>query len=219
MKKCTQCDILKETTEFYFRKGLPISKCKACHIKIVNIWRKSNKEKDKKYKQSRSNKLKMEIDLLKSKTPCKDCRKFFPPYCMEYDHLQDKNYSISRMVTNGLSINSVLKEIEKTELVCILCHRNRTYSRLDSNKYSSFRKKKIELIWSLKNYPCSNCGIKYDPWQMDFNHLDPDQKLHNVAQMISHSEDKILKEIAKCNILCALCHRMKSLSTLYLTKS
>lgn len=218
MKQCMCCNILKNYNEFYFKKGLPNGKCKSCRIKDANVWRKANMKKDKKYKQERSNRLKETINSIKSNTPCMDCGKLYEPYCMEYDHLKDKNHSISRMITDGRSLNSILDEIKKTELVCILCHRNRTYSRSNGNKYSNARKKKIELIWSFKDCQCSVCGIKYNPWQMDFDHIDPDQKIKNVAQMISHSKENILFEISKCNILCALCHRVKS-SISYSTKT
>lgn len=40
-------------------------------------------------------------------------------------------------------------------------------------------------------------------------HIDPSSKTCNVAQMTGHSFEKLAQEIAKCILLCALCHRMK----------
>lgn len=63
----------------------------------------------------------------KEKHPCTDCGGFFPSYVMDFDHLNDKRYTISNMQT--LSIEALLAEMEKCELVCANCHRIRTHNR------------------------------------------------------------------------------------------
>ena len=195
MKRCKNCGLEKQETEFYITKqGYYRPSCKSCVRKETGEW---------------SQQRRIAVDELKRDTPCKDCGNIYPPYCMEYDHIRNKTSSISRMVLSHRSLSSIKKEIAKTELVCILCHRHRTYSR-SNNNYTAGHKKKIEFIWSLKSNPCSQCGLVYHPWQMDFDHINPSQKTKNVAQLTDHSMKRITEEISKCILLCALCHRRKT---------
>ncbi len=71
------------------------------------------------------------IDSLKSQTPCADCKGVFPPICMDFDHISDNKVdSVSSMHTRRkLSLEKVMAEIEKCELVCSNCHRIRTLAR------------------------------------------------------------------------------------------
>ena len=70
------------------------------------------------------------------------------------------------------------------------------------------RKKRIK-IW-FENYKsklsCSKCGENH-PATIDFHHKG--KKENQVAQMVhwGYSIDNILKEINKCEVLCANCHR------------
>ena len=61
---------------------------------------------------------------------CKDCGVQYEHYVMEFDHLgSSKLDNISDMVSASVSINKLLAEIEKCEVVCANCHRRRTWSR------------------------------------------------------------------------------------------
>jgi len=54
---------------------------------------------------------------------------------------------------------------------------------------------------------CELCG-EDDLVTLDWHHLDPAQKDHNVAKMYkSFGRQRILEEISKCQCLCANCHR------------
>jgi len=59
--------------------------------------------------------------------------------------------------------------------------------------------------------PCAECGNVFPYQVMDFHHLG--KKKYNVSQMAAngHSLKKIQEEIAKCDLLCANCHRLKLL--------
>jgi hypothetical protein len=56
---------------------------------------------------------------------------------------------------------------------------------------------------------CARCGIK-DSRVLDFHHLDPEQKELGLGSVASRrpSKQRILDEIAKCELLCANCHRI-----------
>jgi len=42
---------------------------------------------------------------------------------------------------------------------------------------------------------------------MDFHHRDPAEKAFNLSKARNKPIDKIIEEVAKCDILCANCHR------------
>lgn len=73
------------------------------------------------------------------------------------------------------------------------------------------RKKNLQLVQAEKmRRGCFCCGYKEDPCALDFDHLNPDQKHAGVGKMMTHSFDKILNEMNKCQLLCANCHRIKT---------
>lgn len=56
---------------------------------------------------------------------------------------------------------------------------------------------------------CVNCGE--GRWQcLEFHHRDPKTKYKGIAVMVRNgsSIEKILLEIAKCDVLCANCHKI-----------
>ena len=86
--------------------------------------------------------------------------------------------------------------------------------KLQSSKVSRNRNKNKELnrdyiFQYLSNNPCKMCG-ESDILVLEFDHLD--NKKHNVSEMISngHCLETVKKEIAKCQVLCANCHRRKT---------
>jgi hypothetical protein len=68
---------------------------------------------------------------IKQSSGCVDCGEK-NPIVLDFDHLRDKKYNISRMIHDGFSWKAILKEISKCEVVCANCHRLRTYRRLAS---------------------------------------------------------------------------------------
>ena len=68
------------------------------------------------------------------------------------------------------------------------------------------RKLKRKMV-ELKGDCCSSCGNKYPDVVYDFHHLDPSQKDFNIGS--SRNWLKIEKELAKCVMLCANCHRIE----------
>ena len=65
---------------------------------------------------------------------------------------------------------------------------------------------------------CELCGYREEACALDFDHLNPDDKyrtrhgrLVDVADMVKgerYGLATILAEIAKCRVLCAICHRV-----------
>lgn len=59
--------------------------------------------------------------------PCKDCRRRFPHYIMDFDHTRgNKCGELGKFRTN---IAAFLRELAKCDIVCANCHRRRTHVR------------------------------------------------------------------------------------------
>jgi transcription elongation factor Elf1 len=73
----------------------------------------------------------------------------------------------------------------------------------------SYRKKSL-YIKEQKNKPCMDCGISYPYYVMDFDHRNPSEKSGNLARMGASPFEEIIAEIAKCDLVCANCHRERT---------
>ena len=74
------------------------------------------------------------------------------------------------------------------------------------------RKRKISLI-KLSGEKCKYCGYKFNGTNdcaFDFHHKDPETKEFGLNQnsLQRYSWEKILNEFKKCELVCALCHRL-----------
>lgn len=60
--------------------------------------------------------------------------------------------------------------------------------------------------------PCSDCGMKFPPECMDFDHLPGSKKKADVCFLCAQRKPKeeILAEIKKCQLVCANCHRIRT---------
>lgn len=60
---------------------------------------------------------------------------------------------------------------------------------------------------------CEICGFNKWPECLDFDHKNPKKKLFNISQKLMWSMKNLQKEINKCRVLCANCHRHHSKNT------
>ena len=134
--KCATCKKDKIKIEFYKRtdrkngKGVQ-SSCIEC-LKQYNKIRGNTlarKESNKKFDIKRT-KIFFDIIIKYKSVPCKDCNISYPPYMMDFDHINssEKICNISQMRELYYS-NKLIQEIEKCEVVCSNCHRIRTHKR------------------------------------------------------------------------------------------
>ena len=70
-------------------------------------------------------------------------------------------------------------------------------------------KKLVEFVRSHKKAPCMDCKGVFKPWQMDFDHRPEEKKSFSLGMVeaLGVGPTKILEEIAKCDLVCACCHR------------
>jgi len=84
---------------------------------------------------------------------------------------------------------------------------------MESNKSSAKRQKDLlsKYIKDIKEKdPCLDCKISYPYYMMDFDHVRG-TKQANVAELINTlSKKRIDTEIAKCEIVCSNCHRIRT---------
>ncbi|SRR5712692_10222586 len=71
------------------------------------------------------------VVLEAKKNPCTDCGGIFHFSIMDFDHVQGpKRFNISD--AGARSVEMILAEIAKCELVCANCHRFRTWKRVNN---------------------------------------------------------------------------------------
>ena len=59
--------------------------------------------------------------------------------------------------------------------------------------------------WFAENGPCNGCG---SPNNLELDHIDPRKKVSH--RVWSWSEQRLIEELLKCQILCKKCHKQKT---------
>ena len=83
------------------------------------------------------------------------------------------------------------------------------YSGEEKRAYQRQWIAKRRTAWIIEHGPCVVCGSWLD---LEVDHEDPTQKLLNPATLwgMSPKNPKRIAELAKCRVLCSLCHKLKS---------
>jgi len=83
---------------------------------------------------------------------------------------------------------------------------------LTRERTNSNREKKKDIVRQIKeSSPCVDCKIYYPYYVMHFDHLDSSQKIANVNTILqTKALQTALDEIAKCDIVCANCHSVRT---------
>ena len=85
-----------------------------------------------------------------------------------------------------------------------------------SAEYKARREERAAIrahINELKSAPCTDCGGTFDPVCMDFDHRPGEGKRAEVSALIWSGWarlDRVLSEIAKCDLVCSNCHRLRT---------
>lgn len=104
-------------------------------------------------------------------------------------------------------------KIERRRLANKLKQRN--WVKKYPEKAAAKRKREfeaIQLLISKYKTACSRCGFN-DIRALEFHHLDRKKKSFTIGAngVRAYSEDKVIKEIMKCIVLCSNCHRIEEL--------
>ena len=124
---CSTCKINKSPKSFSFRnktKNIRNKICKSCIGISRKIYKKNNKEKIRQKDQRRADNLKEAVYNYLLTHPCKECGESEPLF-LEFDHInpEDKIATIANLVSNKKSLNTILNEITKCQVLCVKCHR------------------------------------------------------------------------------------------------
>lgn len=80
-------------------------------------------------------------------------------------------------------------------------------------KVRADRRAHVEWLDSLKQgRPCADCGRSYPPYVMEWDHLPGSVKTLVISdtRRSAFSRKRILEELAKCELVCANCHRERT---------
>src|SRR5262245_1268250 len=65
-----------------------------------------------------------------------------------------------------------------------------------------------QFIQWLKAVPCMDCGQRYPPYCMDFDHRDGVTKVFGISKVSSLG--RLQAEVMKCDVVCAICLRVRT---------
>src|ERR1035437_5479837 len=86
-------------------------------------------------------------------------------------------------------------------------------------KWGLERKKNLRsIVLKEKLKPCTDCGKIYHYCIMDFDHLEGHTKKANISVLVNNSNTSVRvlqEELAKCEIVCSNCHRVRTFNRIY----
>lgn len=86
---------------------------------------------------------------------------------------------------------------------------DRTHPEMRVKIYRKHRQTKQEQLNELKSQPCMDCGGSFPPECMDFDHVRG-EKVGGVSSLFTLSRTRAVAEIAKCELVCSNCHRIRT---------
>ncbi|MFD0397752.1 hypothetical protein ACFVHI_06680 [Kitasatospora sp. NPDC127121] len=149
---------------------------------------------------------------------CIDCG-YADVRALDPDHVDpgQKAGTISRLVQLCVSKDRLLAELAKCEVRCARCHRARTM-RQRSRKATRLPPSWARVVeFQARNdrlklaRGCADCGWSEWARGLDWDHVRG-AKSANVSQLIADRKpwSEIAVEIAKCEVVCANCHRIRT---------
>ena len=161
------------------------------------------------------------------RVPCANCARNFEPFQMDFDHRDPaaKSFRLTSPTALGSSRSRLLAEVAKCDVVCAVCHRIRTRAQHQErlrNRVAPGVSKGLEqrrrrwtgqaqILDDLRRVPCADCRGRFPPCAMDFDHREGSDKRIGVTRMVGRAGiERILAEAAKCDIVCANCHRART---------
>lgn len=152
---------------------------------------------------------------LKKQNSCVDCN-LNVLHLLEFDHIiGSKIHNVSQ-----INLNCIISEAKKCVLRCKNCHRIRTqkyvYKKVCSNDVLKQRNQNFVNKLKIKIGRCLHCEVEcnqFNTYMFDFDHLRRYQKHSKISKLVrdKYSLNAIATEIAKCQLLCANCHHLKTL--------
>lgn len=118
---------------------------------------------------------------------------------------------ILKLREQGYSYNQIVAELGCAKsTVSYYCGQDQATKTL--NRQRDRRNKIVSYIQEVKSKAtCMDCGESYPYYVFDFDHRPGELKSFNIAIEAKHHTLEIVKaEIAKCDIVCSNCHRVRT---------
>jgi hypothetical protein len=134
--------------------------------------------------------------MVKTSKKCNNCRT-----------LKDiQSFPIDKRRTDGHAYRC--KECQK--ILAKIHYQKNKHKYQVTSKQHRFEKRLFIYNYKLA-HPCIDCGEK-DPIVLDFDHRNPEDKNGNISRMATNRTTikKLEREIAKCDVRCANCHRRRT---------
>jgi hypothetical protein len=122
--------------------------------------------------------------------------------CKETKSEEDFNF---RNRKSGIRHQSRCRTCQSTYAVAHYQGNKDAYAR----KRDRFRARSRETMDALKDVPCADCGGVFPPYVMDFDHCRGEKKF-DISRAPEKAWSDVLDEIAKCDVVCANCHRIRT---------
>lgn len=130
-KKCSKCGMVKPAEEFNFRhreRGVRHSYCRECGKALT----RSHYRREKRSYLSRNLRAyaeRRQMVVEAKSRPCADCGIQYSYYVMDFDHRDGRLKKFALNSVDRVTKRAILREIEKCDVVCANCHRERTHRR------------------------------------------------------------------------------------------
>ena len=146
---------------------------------------------------------------------CQHCKNTFPNSILingKRLNLNRRKYCLDCSPYNGHNT----RPIGLVKIVnCKLCNKElkpRCYSYCNNCNIKIRRGRRKLAAIHLLGGKCQRCGWKENPFVLEFHHKD-DNKEFSISNNINRAWDVIKKEVLKCELLCANCHRAHHCTT------
>lgn len=119
-----------------------------------------------------------------------------------------------RLVRNALSRRrEATKRADPANREALNAYNRERYSKNKEANRWYHRQRYYEAqsrVEALKDKPCMDCGNSFPPECMDFDHRPGEEKLFAIGMIKTRSWAAIQQEVAKCDLVCANCHRIRT---------
>jgi hypothetical protein len=131
LRRCSRCQQDLPLSAFARYGTTQQSYCRACKKEYDAAWYRVNKERRRAKVRADREAYIAWLDSLKDGKPCADCGQTYPPYVMEWHHIPGATKTLVLADTRRAAHSKarILAELEKCELVCANCHRERTFGK------------------------------------------------------------------------------------------
>jgi hypothetical protein len=120
-----------------------------------------------------------------------------------------KTCNIVMATENLMKDSAAVKGYRNKCLDCVSKSRGNS-TRIPRGRYEPNRvETRKSFLDEARNVPCLDCNRIFPPCAMDFDHIG-EKSFGIMQQYRSRSIQELAAEIAKCEVVCAVCHRIRT---------